>query len=81
MVTDVHHLTDLPQPEPVRPPENLGRPGIFLLSGRSEAESDDLDFGNKSVRSRLVVPLTPGDYFVRVGGFTIGRYVVWARRQ
>ncbi len=58
-------------------------PVITVISptGTQLGENDDLDFANGDLCSGIVLQLSPGDHFVRVGGFKTGRYVVIARRQ
>ncbi len=53
---------------------------LFSSTGSQLAENDDIDFANNDLCANLQVQLAPGDYFVRVGGFTTGRYSLLARR-
>jgi len=53
---------------------------LFSSVGAQLAENDDIDFGANNLCSRLNVTLSPGDYLIRVGGFTAGRYTLISRR-
>lgn len=54
---------------------------VFSSAGAQLAEHDDLDFANNNFCAQLSLSLSPGDYFVRVGGFNSGRYALVARKQ
>ncbi len=54
---------------------------VFSGAGTRLAEQDDIDAANDNYCSRLTLPLSVGDYYVRVGGFSTGRYALVARRQ
>jgi len=53
---------------------------VFSSAGAQLGENDDIDFAGNNLCSQLTMQLTPGDYWVRVGGFSAGRYVILARK-
>ena len=54
---------------------------VYSGSGTLLGSIDDVDLPNKNYCSALTLNLLPGDYLVRVTGFSGGRYAVSTRRQ
>lgn len=53
---------------------------VFSAIGTQLAENDDIDFGASNLCARVNLTLSPGDYLIRVGGFSAGRYTLISRR-
>jgi len=54
---------------------------VYSGAGALIGTIDDVDLPNKDFCSTMTLNLSPGDYLVRVTGYTTGRYTVSTRRQ
>jgi subtilisin family serine protease len=54
---------------------------VYSATGGILALNDDADLDNRDYCAEVVMPLAPGDYFLRVTAAQAGRYVISARRQ
>jgi hypothetical protein len=54
---------------------------LYSSTGSLLSSADDNDIAKNDYCARITATLTPGDYYVRVGAASSGRYVVGARKQ